>query len=155
MNAALDLNELAKRQLEISRLISAPRALVFQAFTDAKMISNWWGPNGFRTTTVSKDVRPGGAWKFTMHGPDGTDFPNHIVYTKVVPNERLEWDHGSKEGEVMFKAVVTFKDEVGKTRVTLQHTMPTVEAREQAAKYAIEGGNQTLARLEQHLAPQQ
>jgi uncharacterized protein YndB with AHSA1/START domain len=155
MNAALDLNELAKRQLEISRLISAPRELVFRAFTDAKMISNWWGPNGFRTTTVSKDVRPGGAWKFTMHGPDGTDFPNYIVYTKVVPNERLEWDHGSKEGEVMFKAVVTFKDEAGKTRVTLQNTMPTLEAREEAAKYAIEGGNQTLARLEQHLATQQ
>jgi hypothetical protein len=55
----------------------------------------------------------------------------------------------------MFKAVVIFKDEAGKTRVTLQHTMPTVEAREQAAKYAIEGGNQTLARLEQHLATQQ
>ncbi|NVJ05929.1 SRPBCC domain-containing protein [Myxococcus sp. AM001] len=155
MNAALDLNELAKRQLKISRLISAPRALVFQAFTDAKMISNWWGPNGFRTTTVSKDVRPGGTWKFTMHGPDGTDFPNHIVYTKVVPNELLEWDHGSKEGEVMFKVVVTFKDEAGQTRVTLQHTMPTVEAREQAAKYAIEGGKQTLTRLEQHLATQQ
>jgi uncharacterized protein YndB with AHSA1/START domain len=155
MNATLDLNELAKRQLELSRLISAPRALVFQAFTDAEMISHWWGPNGFRTTTVSKDVRPGGAWKFTMHGPDGTDYANHIVYTKVVPNERLEWDHGTKEGEVLFKAVVTFQDEAGKTRVTMQHTLPTVEAREQAAKYAIEGGQQTLARLDQHLATRQ
>lgn len=56
---------------------------MFEAFTDASAISNWWGPNGFRTTTASKDVRVGGAWVFTMHGPDGTDLPNHVLYTDV------------------------------------------------------------------------
>src|SRR5689334_18469516 len=63
------------REIVITRVIDAPRELVFAAFTDAEHISNWWGPNGFRTTTYEKDVRPGGVWRFTMHGPDGTDYP--------------------------------------------------------------------------------
>src|SRR5690242_18319385 len=83
------------REILQSRMFDAPRALVFEAFTKAEHLACWWGPNGFRTTTKSMDVRPGGAWTFTMHGPDGKDWPNHIAYREVVAPERLVYDHGA------------------------------------------------------------
>ncbi|HEY8127204.1 MAG TPA: SRPBCC family protein, partial [Hyphomicrobium sp.] len=66
------------REIIITRLLNAPRALVFAAFKDPDHITNWWGPNGFSTTTYEMDFRPGGLWLFTMHGPDGTDYPNRV-----------------------------------------------------------------------------
>ena len=62
------------REIVISRLIDAPQELVFEAFTDQKHIGEWWGPNGFTTTTLIMDLRPGGIWRFVMHGPDGRDY---------------------------------------------------------------------------------
>src|SRR5580700_6172332 len=60
----------------------APRELVFAAWTDPKHLSQWWGPNGFTTTTSSFDFRPGGIWRFVMHGPDGRDYQNRVTSTR-------------------------------------------------------------------------
>ena len=79
----------AGREIVITRLIAAPPELVFDAWTDPKQIGRWWGPNGFTTTTHSMDVRPGGVWRFVMHGPDGRDYQNKIVYREVKRPERL------------------------------------------------------------------
>ena len=146
------------REMVISRVIAAPRDLVFAAFTDREHISAWWGPNGFRTTTYEKDVRVGGVWRFTMHGPDGTDYPNKIVYTEVVKPERLAYDHSGDEArdEHRFSTVITFDDLGGKTKVTLRALFATVEACEANKKFgAVEGGEQTLARLDRFLATSQ
>ncbi|WP_290980781.1 SRPBCC family protein [Hyphomicrobium sp.] len=144
------------REMVVTRLLPAPRELVFAAFTDAKHISAWWGPNGFTTTTYEKDVRPGGQWLFTMHGPDGTDYPNRIRYTEVRPLEFLAYDHDEGEGGnplQAFKATVTIEPEGRNTRVTLRLTLATPEQRKMLAEFgAIEGGNQTLARLEDYLS---
>jgi uncharacterized protein YndB with AHSA1/START domain len=101
------------------------------------------------------EVRVGGVWRFMMHGPDGTDYPNKIVYLEIAAPERLVYDHSDDgEGSAEFQTTVTFVA-VGrdKTKVTLRATFASKEARDAAAKFgAIEGGQQTLARLDQHLA---
>ncbi|HET6230641.1 MAG TPA: SRPBCC family protein [Longimicrobiaceae bacterium] len=143
----------ADRELVITRDFDAPRDRVFDAFTDAEAIGRWWGPRGFRTTTHEKDARPGGVWRFIMHGPDGTDYPNLIEYTEVVRPERLAYAHGTGEEDGRgFQVTVTFGEEGGKTRVTLRTIFPTPEARAAVMGYAVEGGNQTLERLSEYLA---
>src|SRR5262245_27650391 len=103
------------REIIATRVFDAPRELVYRMWTDRQHVARWWGPNGFTNTIHEMDVRPGGVWRFVMHGPDGRDYQNKIVYTEVVPPERLAYDHVSGP---TFSAVVTFAEEGGKTRVT-------------------------------------
>ncbi len=84
----------ADREIVISRVISAPRELVFEVFTEIRHLSRWWGPEGFTTTTRAFEFRIGGAWDFVMHGPDGTDFQEWISYTEIAPPERIAMLHG-------------------------------------------------------------
>jgi uncharacterized protein YndB with AHSA1/START domain len=67
-----------------SRLIDAPRDLVWSVWTDPKHLARWWGPDGFRTTTSSFDFKPGGVWRFVMHGPDGRDYDNRVTFDEIV-----------------------------------------------------------------------
>ncbi len=141
------------REIVITRVFDAPRELVFDAFTDPEKVSQWWGPRGFTTTTHSMDVRPGGAWQFVMHGPDGVDYDNRIEYVEVVPPERLFYHHGSVDEPGQFDVTVTFVDEDGKTRLTMRSLFRTAEERNHVVEkyHAIEGGNQTLDRLGEFL----
>jgi uncharacterized protein YndB with AHSA1/START domain len=96
-----------------NREFDAPRDLVWQAWTDPKHIVHWWGPNGFTNTIHAMDVRPGGVWRFIMHGPDGTDYPNKIIYREVVKPERLVYDHSGDDNPDdphVFQVLVTFAD---------------------------------------------
>src|SRR5580700_11269312 len=139
----------AARSIVITRVFDAPRTLVFDAWTDAKHVGNWWGPRGFTTTTHEMDVRPGGVWRLTMHGPDGVDYQNKITYLEVVKPERLVYDHGGAEAQV----TVTFEDLAGKTRLTMRMVFQSAEERDRVVKKsnAIEGGNQTLDRFGEQL----
>ncbi len=69
-------------EIRITRIYNAPVQAVWDAWTDPKQVAEWWGPRGFTITTHSKDLRPGGSWKYTMHGPDGVDYPNNTKYLK-------------------------------------------------------------------------
>lgn len=144
-----------KREILLSREFDAPPELVFEAFSKPEHIGQWWGPNGFTTTTKSMEFKVGGEWIFTMHGPDGTDYPNHIVYTEIKKPELLKYDHyGHKDEEDVphFKATIVFKDQDGRTKVNMRMLFPTAEARNEAAEFgAVEGGKQTLNRLEKYL----
>src|SRR6185437_294053 len=88
------------REIVISRVINAPRELVFGAFTEVRHLSQWWGPNGFTTTTQEFEFRVGGEWVFQMHGPDGTDYDDWITWTEIVPTERIALVHGEFRGDV-------------------------------------------------------
>src|SRR5262245_20518597 len=79
----------ADREMVISRVVDAPRDVVWQAWTQPQHIGAWWGPDGFHTTIHGMNVTVGGMWRFIMHGPDGTDYPNRIVYREIVEPERL------------------------------------------------------------------
>ena len=89
----------ADREIEISRVIDAPRELVFEAFTEVRHLSRWWGPEGFTTSTRSFEFRVGGVWDFVMHGPDGTDYPEWITWTEIAPPERIALLHGESRGD--------------------------------------------------------
>lgn len=143
----------ADREIVQQRVFEAPREMVFDAFTRLEHIGHWWGPNGFTTTTDEMDVRPGGVWRFTMHGPDGTDYPNKIVYHEVVRPERLAYAHGDGDGPAWFEVTVTFEEQDGKTTLTMRSVFPSAEIRDALVKKAnaIEGGRQTLARLAAYL----
>jgi uncharacterized protein YndB with AHSA1/START domain len=139
------------REIVATRVFDAPRELVFQMWTDPKHISNWWGPRGFTTTTHQMDVRPGGVWRHTMRGPDGTDYPNEIVYVEVVEPERLVYDHVS---DPKFQTTVTFVEQAGKTKVTARMLFESATLRNKVATehHAVEGLQQTLERLGEQLA---
>src|SRR3989442_12450066 len=88
----------ADREIVISRVISAPPELVFEAFTEVRHLSRWWGPEGFTTTTRAFEFRVGGEWDFVMHGPDGTDYQEWISWTEISPPERIALVHGESRG---------------------------------------------------------
>ena len=145
----------AEREIVVSRLIGAPRELVFEAFTQVEHLSRWWGPDGFTTTTRSFDFRAGGAWDFVMHGPDGTDYQEWITWTDIVPPERIALVHGeSREDPNAFESVLTFETAGEETRIVMRTVFPTKELRDEAVEtyHAIEGGEQTLGHLAAYVA---
>ena len=147
--------ENADREIVMTRVFDAPRELVFEAWTDPEQVRQWWGPRGFTTTIHEMDVRPGGVWRFIMHGPDGTDYDNKIVYSEIVRPERLVYDHGSdKEDDPgQFHVTVTFAKEGDRTRLTMRLLFASTEARDAVIEFgAVEKGNQTLECLAEHLA---
>lgn len=73
----------ADREITISRVFNAPRELVFRAWTEPQHLAQWWGPKNFTNTFHQFDPRPGGDWRFIMHGPNGTDYPNYSVYARA------------------------------------------------------------------------
>jgi uncharacterized protein YndB with AHSA1/START domain len=153
--AAENNESTADREVVITRVIDVPRELVFDAWIDPEHIGEWWGPRGFTITTHEMDVRPGGVWRFMMHGPDGVDYPNRIEYLEIVRPERLVFDHGGEvKDESEFHVTVTFEEESGKTRLTMRSLFATAAEREKVVREygAIEGGNQTIDRLVEYLA---
>lgn len=152
-----DTRSTADREMVITRIVDAPRELVWEAMTNPKHVVNWWGPNGFTNTLEKMDFRVGGVWKHVMHGPDGKDYPNFSTFTAIVKPERIEFLHGGTskgDPDVQFDATWTFEALGNQTRVTIRAVFPTVEARDTTVKVynAIEGGKQTLARLAEFLA---
>lgn len=153
--AIQDRTNTADRELSATRLLDAPRELVWEVWTDPKHLAVWWGPNGFTNTIQEMDVRAGGAWRLIMHGPDGTDYQNKMRYLEVVKPERLVYKHTGDAGTepVNFHVTVTFAEEGGKTRLTMRALFASAAARQHVIqKYgADEGMEQNLARLEQYV----
>jgi uncharacterized protein YndB with AHSA1/START domain len=146
--------EVMERGILVERVFNAPRELVFDVWTKPEHVAQWWGPNGFTNTIQQMDVRPGGTWRFIMHGPDGVDYPNRITFVEVVRPERLVYEHGGDEpSEADFRGVVTFQDEAGGTRVSMRNLFPSAAIREMVIReyHAEEGANQTLDRLGAYL----
>ena len=144
------------KEIRLIRTFDAPRKHVFDAWAKPESISRWWGPNGFSTTTNHMSFKVGGEWVFTMHGPDGTDYPNRIVYTDIKKDELLKYDHyGHKDEEgdpPHFKVIVTFSGTGENTEILMRMLFPTKEARDVTVKFgAVQGGNQTLNRLAEFL----
>jgi uncharacterized protein YndB with AHSA1/START domain len=144
------------RSIIATRVLDAPRELVWTAWTKPEHLAQWWGPDGFSTTTSAYDLRPGGVWRFVMHGPDGRDYENRITFDEIVKPERIRYHHGGGDDvePVQFRTTVTFEDISGKTRLTLHAVFPSAAARERVIKQygADKGAVQTLSRLADYLA---
>lgn len=121
--------------------------------TKEEHVNRWWGPDGFKNDNSTMDFRVGGQWKYEMVGPDGTRYPNLVVYKEIVPISKLVFDHGDWE-RVWFETTITLEEAANGTLVTILQVYPTKEARDEVVeKYgAIEGGKQHLAKLEAYIA---
>lgn len=144
------------REIVLSRVVAAPRDLVFRAWTDPQHLPRWFGPSGFKVETQEIDIRVGGRWRFVFTGPDGTRYDNRMVFLKIEAPRLLEMDHGSDKDDDpgKFRVIVTFDEQGnGKTVVTLRQLHPTSAQREAVIRFgAVEFGYQTLDKLALHVA---
>jgi uncharacterized protein YndB with AHSA1/START domain len=143
----------SSNEIKITRLYDAPVRAVWDAWTDPKQVAMWWGPRGFSLTTHSKDLRAGGHWHYTMHGPDGVDYPNKTHYLEVEKYARLVYDHGGNdERHPMFRVTVLFAELKGKTKLDMTMALPTPEAADETRAFIKKaGGNTTWDRLAEYL----
>jgi uncharacterized protein YndB with AHSA1/START domain len=129
---------------------------VWKAWSDPHHLGQWWGPLGFTTTTHRLDLRTGGQWLHTMHGPDGTDYPHRIRFIEVIPGERLVYlhDSGQDDDPLGFTTTITFVDRGDYTELVMSGVFRSEAARDEViARFgALEGGKQTLARLADEVA---
>jgi uncharacterized protein YndB with AHSA1/START domain len=137
--------------ITMEREFDASPDVLFRAFTEAEALKAWYGPNGFTITVHARDFRVGGLFRFTMHGPDGTDYPNRIAYREILPGERLTYRHDSDidNDPKGFEVAITFKTlGANRTLLTMTSIFPSVEARNAVMKFgAVELGMQTLEKL--------
>jgi uncharacterized protein YndB with AHSA1/START domain len=140
-------------ELRLTRVYDAPARAVWDAWTIPEQVEKWWGPRGFTLTTHSKDLRAGGTWRYTMHGPDGVDYPNVTRYFVVEPYEKLVYDHGGTDDTPpLFRVTVMFKEAKGKTTMEMISSLPSPEAAaEMATLIKKAGGYATWDRLAEHL----
>jgi len=136
------------RSLVTSRLLDASPAKVFDALTDPARLARWWGPRGFRNTFEVCEPRSGGAWRYTMHGPDGRDFRNESVFTRVEAPALLVVEHRSKPH---YELTVVLAEEGGKTRLTWSQTFETAAVCEGMRPLVSEPNEQNLDRLADEL----
>ena len=141
-------------EIYTERVYDAPVQAVWEAWTDPAKVEKWWGPRGFCLTTHSKDLRDGGHWHYTMHGPDGTDFPNKTFYHEVRECQKLVYDHGANDEQPpLFRVTALFSVSDGKTLLQLTMKLATPEAAESIRKFIKQaGGNATWDRLAEHLS---
>jgi uncharacterized protein YndB with AHSA1/START domain len=139
------------REIVFTRLVDAPRERVWTIWTEVGHLHRWWGPAGFTTTTHEFTFAPGGVWRFVMHGPDGTDYPNRIVFREIDPPSRIVYENGWDLPGVPldFTVVVSLVPDGAKTRFSLHMTFRDEEAlRAAVERYGVvPGGTQTLDRL--------
>lgn len=146
-------NSTIDREIVVNRVIDAPRELVFEAFTQQKHIEKWWAPRG--ATTHEMDVKLGGVWRYSQPMRGGAEQAFKIEFVEITKPTRLVYDYGTDAANAPepVRTTVTFDEENGKTKVTLQLLFVTATERKQAVKYgAIVGAMQALENLADYLA---
>lgn len=143
-------NNTGNRELSISRVVNAPRELVWKVWTSPEHIKHWWGPSGFTNTISKMEVKPGGEWEFIMHGPDGTDYKNKHIYKEIVKPEKLVLEHVTGPKFVM---TITFEEQGKKTLVNIHSLFESAEQLAEVIKVfkADEGMRQNADRMENYV----
>ncbi len=144
-----DADSQADRDIVTTRILDASPERVFTAWSDPDLLARWWGPEGFTNSFQEFDLKPGGQWHFTMHGPDGMDFQNQSVFVEVTAPERMVFDHVSGPH---FRVIATFEKVDSRTLLTFRMRFSTVAEREAIKRFALEGNEHTFDRLAALLA---
>jgi len=148
--------DLIDREIVLTRLVDAPRELVFDVWTNPEHLPKWFGPAGFKVQTKEIDITVGGRWCFDMIAPDGTCYDNRMVFKRIERPSLIEADHGGdKDNDPnRFHMLVTFMEQSnGKTAVTLRQIHPSKAHRDNGLAFgAVEYGNQTMDKLAQYVA---
>jgi uncharacterized protein YndB with AHSA1/START domain len=144
-------------KVAITRVFNAPRALVWQVWTDPKMMAQWFGPRGFTSSVPQLDARAGGALRIVMHGPDGNDYPMKGVFIEVSPPERLVFTNIAldKDGNHLLEGetTMTLTEQDGKTTMRLtSHAVGRVPMATQMLAGMEAGWTQSIDKLGEMLA---
>lgn len=142
---------LSAHEVVFRRLLEAPPEQVWKIWSDPDHLRHWFGPAGFRLTTLEFTFVPGGVWRFLMHPPDGSDIPNRIVFREVVPPSKLVYENSwDRPGAPLdFTVVVRFEADGPRTRLSIHMTFRDAAAMKTAVETygVLEGGVETLERL--------
>lgn len=147
------LLDMASREIVSSRVIQAPQQKVFEAFRNPELLAYWWGPEGFTNTFETFDFRPGGVWKFVMHGPNGADYPNENIFVDILESERVVFDHILPP---KFRMTISFEksDQANKTCFGFRMLFESAEMCEQVKEMCGPANEQNFDRLEAVLSRQ-
>lgn len=136
-------------EIVCSRIVHAPVAVVYTAWTDPEHLKNWWGPKGFTNTFFAFDLRPGGTWRFMMHGPDKGNYPNECVFIKIEKPALIAWNRISKP---IFQAVATFEAVSGdRTKVVFKQVFHSARECNKVKPFAVDKNEENMDRLENEL----
>jgi uncharacterized protein YndB with AHSA1/START domain len=157
MTAATKTAPYGEATVTLTRVFDAPRALVWEAWTDPTMMAQWFGPRGFTNPVCELDVRVGGGLRIVMRGPDGNDYPMKGVFTEVLPPERLAFTNIAvdKDGNHLLEGetIVTFAEKGGKTTLILEtHAVGLVPFAPQMLGGMQAGWTQSIDKLEELVA---
>jgi len=132
-----------------TRIVNAPRELVYRAWTEPEHLKKWWGPKGFTNTFNQFDFRVGGKWSFIMHGPDKGDYANECEFIKIEKPSLVAWKRHSKP---LFQVLVTFEEIVdGKTKVVFKMLFRSVEECNKLKHFVVDKNEENFDRLENEL----
>ncbi len=142
-------NTLADCEILSTRIFSAPRESVFQAWTDPEILQRWWGPAGFTNTFQEFNPVPGGKWKFVMHGPEKGNYPNEVVFLQVEYPSLIAWDRISQPH---FRVVTTFEVvENNKTKLMFRMQFNSKKECDKIRKFAVDKNEENFDKLEKEL----
>lgn len=141
---------LSDREIVSTRTFDAPRERVFEAFSEPSSLARWWGPKGFTSTIHDFDLRPGGTWRLTMHGPDGADYTSESVFVEVLVPERIVFRHLSAEHP--YEMTISLHEQGEGTRVTWRMRHATASECARVKPFVVEGNEQNFDRLASELA---
>jgi uncharacterized protein YndB with AHSA1/START domain len=142
-------SNITDRQIITSRLFDATPEQMFAAWSDPGHLTNWWGPNGFTNTFHTFDFQEGGIWDFTMHSPDGLDYPNKNRFSEIVDNERIVFDH--LEPVHSFQVTAVFTPEENKTRFTFRMLFDSADECQRVGQFIQTANEENFDRLEKEL----
>jgi uncharacterized protein YndB with AHSA1/START domain len=146
-----EYDEIVRREIVTTRVLDAPRELVFESWTDPEQLKVWWGPRGFSNTFHHFDMKPGGAWRYTMHGPDGTNYENEMEFVEI-SEARIVIDHVTPP---RFRLTVLLEELGDRTKITFRQLFETAAVREQIKHRAVQGNEDNLERLANFVAKKQ
>lgn len=140
----------ARFEVVSTRVFAAPRELVFEAFSNPAHLVHWWGPKGFTNTFSEFDLRPGGAWRFVMHGPDGVDYQMAKDFVEVVTPERIVLQHLKPMHR--FQMTMTFAEHSGNTELTWRMLFESAAETMKVRSFITVANEQNFDRLQAYLA---
>ena len=137
------------REILSSRIINSPVEMVYQAFENPNHLKNWWGPEGFTNTIHEFDLRVGGNWILTMHGPEKGNYENSSVFKTVLPNKLISWE---RKSQPLFDMEIAFeKLEENKTQISFKMIFSTAEECEKMRKFVEPKNEENFNRLEREI----
>lgn len=136
-----------------ARIITAPINVVYDFFANPALLKTWWGPEGFTNTIHEFDLKPGGRWILTMHGPEKGNYENSSMFTQVVPNQLVAW---TRLSQPLFDMEISFEEiENSRTRISFKMIFATAEECEKMRKFVEPKNEENFDRLQRVIDQQQ